>query len=390
MHKRFIFFTLILGLFIAAASAPSPLYNVFQADWHFSAITLTLVFAVYALALLLALLFFGSLSDYIGRKPVLIAALSIEIVSMVVSAFALNVEWLLVARVLQGIATGLATAVLNAALLDTQSPRRPGSAALASMVVSMSGLGVGAITSGLLVDYAPWPTHLIFLILCGVMLIVVLLVCVATETATLQPGWKQSLFPTIAFPTQARKPLLTAGPSLAASWALVGLYLSLGPSLAAYILREHSSLVESLIILAFTATGATTAFLLRHRSTPQLLLAGAIVATIGVVVTAVGISTTLPMAFFAGTVIAGAGAGLTFVSALRHILSKASSDQRAGLAATVYIISYFALGFPVIIAGAAITKVGLSHAAFAYAFVVIALYVATIALSRFRRFTSTE
>ncbi len=72
----------LLGLLMIAAAAPSPLYAVYQADWHFSAATLTTVFAVYVVALLAAFLIAGRLSDHIGRRPVIIAALLTEIAAM--------------------------------------------------------------------------------------------------------------------------------------------------------------------------------------------------------------------------------------------------------------------------------------------------------------------
>ncbi|MFD0331253.1 MFS transporter [Streptacidiphilus monticola] len=116
----------VLLLLMFAASAPSPLYVVYQARWGFSAAVLTTVFAVYALFLLLALLVVGSLSDHLGRRPVLIASALLEAVAMLLFVGASGVGWLLVARAVQGVATGAATGALAAALIDLQPERRPG------------------------------------------------------------------------------------------------------------------------------------------------------------------------------------------------------------------------------------------------------------------------
>src|SRR5436853_6060215 len=91
----------VLAALLFASSVPSPLYVVYQHEWHFSAITLTAVFAVYALALLGALLVVGSISDHVGRRPTLLAALAVEIAAMFAFADARGVGWLFAARILQ-------------------------------------------------------------------------------------------------------------------------------------------------------------------------------------------------------------------------------------------------------------------------------------------------
>ena len=110
----------LLGTLMFAASAPSPLYPVYQAEWHFSATTLTAVFAVYAITLLIALLVTGSLSDHLGRRPVILAALAVDGVAMVLFIAAHGILLLYLARALQGVATGAATSALSAGLIETQ------------------------------------------------------------------------------------------------------------------------------------------------------------------------------------------------------------------------------------------------------------------------------
>jgi MFS family permease len=153
---------LTLGLLLFASSAPSPLYVVYQSDWGFSAITLTSVFAVYALALLVTLISAGSLSDHVGRRPALLAALAIEMVGMLLFAEARDVQWLFAARILQGVATGIAMGAISAALLDLAPEDNPKLGALMGVAAPLSGLAAGALASGFLVQYAPAPTHLVY------------------------------------------------------------------------------------------------------------------------------------------------------------------------------------------------------------------------------------
>ncbi|TMD10922.1 MAG: MFS transporter, partial [Chloroflexi bacterium] len=144
-------------LFLFAAAAPSPLYAVYAAKLHFSPITLTEVFGVYAIALLITLLFTGSLSDALGRRPVILAGLAIQLVSMLAFLFASSVEWLFAARILQGVATGLATSALGASFVDLQPRQRPWLGPVVNSATPALGLALGALTAATLVQYGPDP-----------------------------------------------------------------------------------------------------------------------------------------------------------------------------------------------------------------------------------------
>jgi len=164
-HSRaFIAITAIFITFMAASSAPSPLYVVYQQQWGFSATTLTVVFAVYVLGLIGSLLVLGALSDYVGRRPVLAAAIALELVALVLFITAGNVTVLLLARLAQGIATGAAMTTLGAALVDLNPPHAPGRAGVVSGVAPLGGLAVGALGCGALVQFGPAPTHLVYVL----------------------------------------------------------------------------------------------------------------------------------------------------------------------------------------------------------------------------------
>lgn len=156
-------FWILAGLFVMvffAAAAASPLYRVYQVQFRFSAATLTAVFAVYVLVLLVTLLFFGSVSDYLGRLPVIITALVFSAAGCAVFLVAHDTGALYGARSLQGIATGLASGPIGAALIDLQ-PADSQRAPLATSAFNSLGLALGALITGALVQYAPAPTHLI-------------------------------------------------------------------------------------------------------------------------------------------------------------------------------------------------------------------------------------
>ncbi|MGY1584641.1 MFS transporter [Streptomyces sp. MN13] len=152
-------------LLLFAAGAPSPLYPLYQAEWGFGPTAVTLVFALYAFGLLAALLVVGSLSDHVGRRPVLIVSLLVEIAAMVVFIEAAGLGWLLVARGIQGLATGAAMGAIGAGLVDLQPLHKPRLGPLVSGTSILLGLALGGLGAGVLVRYAPAPTMLVYLLL---------------------------------------------------------------------------------------------------------------------------------------------------------------------------------------------------------------------------------
>ena len=128
-------YALTLLVLVASGAAPSPLYPVYQEEWALPPVVLTVVFAVYVAGLLATLLTAGRLSDHIGRRPVILGALAVSIAAMLVFAFAEDGLALVVARILQGLAIGLATGALGAGMIDHQPVRRSGLAAFLNGVV---------------------------------------------------------------------------------------------------------------------------------------------------------------------------------------------------------------------------------------------------------------
>ncbi|MGH8796298.1 MAG: MFS transporter, partial [Caldimonas sp.] len=213
--------------FLAGSSAPTPLYPLYQAEWGFSPITVTVVFGVYALAVLGALLVAGRLSDHIGRRPVLIVATLAQVLAMLIFADANGVTALLVARIIQGLSTGAAVAAVGAGLIDLDKAR----GTTANSIAPLSGTALGGIAAGLMVHFLPAPTHLVYLTLGAIFLLQATSVLFMAETTAPRPGALASMKPQFAVPPAVRRPLLLAIPVLVAVWAFGGFYASLGPAL---------------------------------------------------------------------------------------------------------------------------------------------------------------
>jgi Major Facilitator Superfamily len=356
--------------FMGAASAPSPLYVVYQHRWGFSATTLTTVFAVYALALLIALLTVGGLSDFVGRRPVLIAALLAETVAMILFLTAGDVGTLLAARTVQGLATGAATGAISAGLVDLQPGPRLGP--LVNSVSPTLGLAAGALGSGSLVQYAPAPTTLVFALLTAVFLILAAATVLLPDLVTPRPGATASLRPRAAVPAPARAVFLASMPCLVATWAMGGLYLSLGGSLTASVLHIGNHLVGGLVVTVLTGAGAVASVVVRDRAPHRVMVAGSAALAAGTAVTLLALAAASTSLFFVGTAVAGCGFGTAFLGAFRSLAVLAGPAQRAELFASVYVVSYLAFSVPAVVAGA-VPSFGLRATATAYGAVVIAL-----------------
>jgi MFS family permease len=361
-------FWLLAGLFLMlffASAAASPLYPVYLVQFGFSAATLTAVFAVYVLVLLVTLLFFGKVSDHLGRLPVIITALVFSMAGCAVFLAAHDVGALYLARSLQGIATGLASGALGAALIELQ-PAGSQQAPLVTSAFSTLGLALGALITSALVQYAPAPTHLIWWALLAVFAAGTVAVLAMAEPGTRQPGVLASLRPTIAVPRQARGTFARAVPCFVATWALGGLYLSLGPALAAAATGSPNLLWGGLVIFLICGTGAAAAFALRAIGSRAAMLAGCLLLLTGVAVTFGAIATTTSAAFLAGTTVAGAGFGLGFSGAFRMTMARATAAQSAGLVTAIFAVGYLAFSIPALIAGVATARFGLHSTALVY------------------------
>lgn len=354
-RSSLVFLAITLLTFLAASSAPTPLYHLYQEGLHFSAGMLTLIFGVYALSLLAALLTVGSLSDHLGRKPVIFAALILDMLAMLLFINEDSVAWLIAARTLQGFATGMATAVLGAALLDTDRQQGP----LVNSVAPLLGMACGAMGSSMLVEFAPLPTQLIYWTLLALMLVQALYVWRLPETVSRIPGALAALRPTLHVPPQARRALWLSLPVDVAVWAMGGFYLSLAPSLVRAATGSTSNLIGGGLVAVLTLSGALMIFTLRNRPADKVLRLGAGLLAIGValILTAVH-SASLPL-FFIATLIAGSGFGAGFLGALRSVVPLALPHERAGLMSAFYVLSYLAFCLPSLLAGNLIRSFGL-------------------------------
>lgn len=358
-----------LATFMAASTTPTPLYHRYQEHWHLAPVLLTVMFGIYALSLLCGLLTFGSISDYLGRRPVILAAIAINAVAMILFATAGGVVDLIIARMVQGLATGIAVSTLSATILDADRVRGP----LINSVTPFFGMMFGAVGSSAVVTYLPAPEQTVYVILLAILVVEALLIYRTTDTIETKPGALASLRPHIAVPATVRRAFLSITPVNVASWALAGFYFSLMPSLLRVATGYTSPLVGGLVVSELALAGAGAILLLRNRPAATISIVGTTCVASGVVVTLCGVALHTILPLLAGTAIAGAGLGLSVLGSMRTILPMALAHERAGLLSAYFIQSYLANSLPAIVIGMAIPRLGLLSASYVYGGVVIAL-----------------
>src|SRR6266478_3505594 len=256
------------ALIVASNSAVTPLYRLYQQSMHLTPLVITLVYAVYAFSLLAALLTVGGLSDYVGRRPVILSGLLLNAIAMVLFSYATDVGQLILARAVQGLCVGTATTALGAAILDTDRRRGP----LLNSVTAFLGLTAGALGAAALVTFAPDPLHLVYEVLFALTALMMVLLFVMPETVSRKAGAFASLRPRVSVPRQSRAALLRVTPASIAAWAFGGFYLSLMPTVVATTLGVRAPWVGGIVVAAPWLSAALTVGALRQLAARRLLV----------------------------------------------------------------------------------------------------------------------
>ncbi|KAA1399502.1 MFS transporter [Aeromicrobium ginsengisoli] len=381
-----------LGLFafvamMIGASAPSPFYPVLQQELGFSSATLTGIFAVYAIALLVTLLVTGSLSDHIGRRPMISVGFAVLALSMVVFWHADSVGALFLARTAQGAASGLLMSSLSAAVVDLEPEHRPGAAATFNSVSPLAGLALGALFGGIVLDQSSQPLVAVFGTLTAVYVLLAAIVWLLPETSPRREGLLHSLRPRVGVPVAARPAFLRSTPALVAGWATGGLYLSLGAPIAARELGGTDHIEQGLVVTVLTGVGAIACYVARRAPSRSITIFGTSALALGTVLSLVALAAGSLWGFLAAAVIGGAGFGTAFLGIMRSITPVVGPHERGELFAAVFVVSYLAFGIPAVAAGIAAPHIGLATTTYVYGGLVVVLSAAAAGL---RRFGSTD
>ncbi len=348
----------VLFLFFVSASVPSPLFVVFQGRWGFSPGMLTVAFSIYSLVLLVTLLVAGSLSDHLGRKPVVVAALAIQVASMVLFLTADGIGGLLAARIVQGLSMGVVNGALSAAVIEAAPPARKALGSLLTSISPLAGLATGAFVTGALLGVTNKAEVWAFGLLGGLFCLSAAMVMLIPETASPVPGLLRSMVPSVHVARSARAGFRRGLPLLLSIWALCGFVIALGPSLLRTVFGVSSGLLNGATVAVLCGAGAVSPLILRGQPPGRMAVVGMAAVTAGVGLLLVSIGTGTLALFFVGSAVAGAGLGASFSGLIQSLVPLTPVHERAELFAAIFLVTYLSLSVPPIAAGFAVPLTG--------------------------------
>jgi MFS family permease len=344
---------------MAFSAVPTPLYVLYQERDHFSDIMVTVVYAVYAIGVIVSLFLAGHISDWRGRRQLLVVALLVNVASAVLFLFFPSLAGLIVARVISGVSVGITTSTATAYLAELHLGARPEASGKRPQVVAtasnLGGIGIGPLVAGLLAQFAPAPLRLPYIVVGGALAVLALLVALSPETVIRPeplPAWHRQR---ISVPGHARGLFFAATSAAIAAFAVYGVFNSLVPSFLAGTLHEDSHAVAGAVAFSAFAAGALAQLAFGRLSNVRMLRLSVPVLLTGLGLFTAGMWIPSLAVFVIGGIVTGAGGGLVFRGALVAAGSTAPATSRAEVLAGFFLGAYIGLSVPVIGLGIATT-----------------------------------
>lgn len=351
---------------MVGTTMPTPLYPIFQAAYGFSGLIITVIFAVYAAGVIAGLLLFGSLSDQIGRRRVLLPGVLIAAMSAVVFLLPGGLATLLIGRVLSGLSAGVFTGTATATLLDLAPAAHRGRAGLVAAAVNMGGLGLGPVLAGFLAQYAPAPLALCFVVHLFLLAVAAAGLWVIPEVAEL-PKNPRLRPQRLGIPAAARPTFLRAVIAGFAGFAVLGLFTAISPSFLSQVLGEHNHAVPGLVVFSVFAASTLGQVVAGTTHERRALQVGCVVLAAGAAMIAVSLVVTSLALLVAGAIVAGLGQGASFRAGLTAVGAASPPQRRSEVSSSFFVVVYVAISLPVVGVGAAEQVVGLVPAGIGFA-----------------------
>lgn len=367
----FAFFVVMSG-----TTLPTPLYPDFQDRYGFTVLIITLIFAVYALAVVGGLLLLGRLSDFVGRRRVLVPGLLLSALSAVFFLIAGGLGLILVGRVLSGVSAAIFTGTATAALVDLLPTSRRGSATVIAVAANLGGLGAGQLLAGVVADHVSRPLQVPFAIdlgLCGLALVALLL---AREPPPGRTGqWRPTRF---TVPAAVRPVFIPAAIAGFCGFAVFGLYGAVVPGFIVHQLHIASATVTGAVVFVLMIAAAVGQIVTRRMAAVAALQLGCALLIVGVVLVAVSVIFVTFLPLLIATPLIGVSQGLVIGAGLASINQLAPPDQRAEIASNYFVVLYIGLALPVIGVGLLALPWGSRNASLALAGAVIVTVAAVL------------
>lgn len=369
---------------MVGTTLPTPMYALFAEDLHFQVLTTTVIFAAYAGGVLAALLAFGRWSDVVGRRPVLLAGIGFAVASAVVFVLADSVTDLLIGRVLSGLSAGLFTGTATAAVIEAAPPAWRTRAPAVASVVNIAGLGIGPVLAGVLVQYAPRPLDLSFVVHLVLSAAAAVAVLCSPETS---PREGRLGVQRLAVPPEARSVFVVAALAAFAGFAVTGLFAAVAPSFLAEVVGIGNHAVAGVIAGSIFLTSAVAQVAARTMDPGRAVAAGCAILIAGMAILAAALHFSSLPGLIAAAVVSGVGQGISFSRGLAAVSDRTPPDRRAEVSSTYFVVAYVAIALPVVGEGLAAQAWGLrtSGVVFAVSVAVLAAGCLVAILVRERR-----
>jgi len=356
---------------------PTPLYVLYQNRWHFSTGMITVIFAAYPVGVLASLLLFGSMSDQVGRRPVLFGGLGFAASSTTLFIFAQGIPSLLVARALSGLAAGIFTGTATATMTELHSCTDTRSASQISTAANISGLGLGIVVSGVLAQYVPSPTKLVFVVYFALLVPTVLVGWLIPETVTRpeQGAAWQPMWPCV--PTDMRGPFALAATAVFCSMATTGTFTALTPSFLRTEIHVSNLAVAGGIVCVLFAVSAIAQVTMRDLGYRLAMGGGLGVMAVTLALIVASLRERSLLLFICAAACTGLAFGLTFMGSLEVVNSRAPVARRAEVVSAYFVAAYAGAALPQLGLGIASWSVGLFTATAMFAVVIGLLALGT-------------
>jgi len=355
---------------MVGTTLPTPMYALYGANLQFAVLTTTVIYAAYAGGVLVALLLFGRWSDAIGRRPMLLSGVVAALASAAVFLVADSVGALLVGRVLSGLSAGIFTGTATAAVIEAAPPSWRAKAAAVATVANIGGLGIGPLLAGVLVQYAPAPLHLSFVVHIALALLAGLAVLIVPETSqrTGSIGVQR-----LSVPAEVRSVFVIAGLAAFAGFAVTGLFTAVAPSFLADVVGIDNNAVAGMIACSIFAASAVAQVAARGITPQRAVAVGCAILVVGMLILAVALHLSSLVGLIAAAVVSGVGQGISFSRGLAAVVERTPAQRRAEVSSTYFVVAYVAISLPVVGEGLAARAWGLRTAGVSFAVAVAIL-----------------
>jgi MFS family permease len=364
--------TYAFAAIMVGTTLPTPMYALYADRMHFAVLTTTVIFASYAAGVLTALLAFGQWSDAVGRRPVLLAGAVFALASAAVFLLADDVPLLLIGRLLSGFSAGIFTGTATAAVVEAAPPEGRDRAAVMATIANVGGLGLGPLLAGILVQYAPHPLQLSFLVHIVLVILAIAAVLIAPETSarTGRIGLQR-----LSVPPEVRPVFMTAATAAFAGFAVMGLFTAVAPSFVSGVIGISNHAVAGAMASSIFAASAISQLWARRIAPARAVAVGCAILAVGMTMLAVALHLSSLSGLIVAAVVAGVGQGISFSRGLAAVAELTPADRRAEVSSTYFVVAYVAISLPVVGEGLAAQHWGLRTAGVSFAVAIAVLAV---------------